>query len=365
MDEACYMFHEQRFNENVKALRDAYAEAGLNLELAYSVKTNPHPSVLRAAKNAGMMAEVVSYAELELAKDAGFGHRIVYNGVIPHSSGKFQEAAHGAVVNLDSLLEVKEVGEIAQKEKATISIGLRVNVDIGNGIVSRFGIEYGSKEWSDTIRYLGQNEFVRINCIHHHVSGCRQLDMYEKRAEKIINVARELRARYVDLGSGFYGPMHPRLKMQFGTYVPSFAEYASAVKNALAKATSDGGYYKPTFILEPGKPVVADTVSVFATVMNIRTIMGRTAAAVNVSEYDFGFLAQCRNVPFDVIDAGGDKVRGPMDICGYTCKEDDVLYYQYNGELAIGDKIVFRNAGAYSASLSNDFILPRLSMIVV
>ena len=51
------------------------------------------------------------------------------------------------------------------------------------------------------------------------------------------------------------------------------------------------------------------------------------------------------------------------DFVGYTCLEHDVLYNDYNGEIAVGDYIVFDNVGGYSNVSKPPFIRPNCYMI--
>ena len=45
-----------------------------------------------------------------------------------------------------------------------------------------------------------------------------------------------------------------------------------------------------------------------------------------------------------------------LDLVGYTCMEDDVLYYACPTSVSVGDVIVFNNIGAYSLVFKPPFI---------
>jgi diaminopimelate decarboxylase len=51
-----------------------------------------------------------------------------------------------------------------------------------------------------------------------------------------------------------------------------------------------------------------------------------------------------------------EKLIGQSDLVGYTCMEHDCLYKEYQGEIAIGDYIVFDNVGAYTTVFKPPFI---------
>lgn len=50
---------------------------------------------------------------------------------------------------------------------------------------------------------------------------------------------------------------------------------------------------------------------------------------------------------------------------GYTCLEQDVLYKDYTGNIAIGDYILFGNVGGYSLVDKPPFIMPDCPMIAI
>ena len=52
-----------------------------------------------------------------------------------------------------------------------------------------------------------------------------------------------------------------------------------------------------------------------------------------------------------------------LDFGGYTCIESDYLYRGYSGNIAVGDFVVFDNAGSYSVVLKPPFILPNFPIL--
>lgn len=53
---------------------------------------------------------------------------------------------------------------------------------------------------------------------------------------------------------------------------------------------------------------------------------------------------------------GIQKMLNDFTITGCTCLENDIMKKGFNGKLAAGDFIVFKNVGAYSLCFSNAFI---------
>ena len=160
-----------------------------------------------------------------------------------------------------------------------------------------------------------------------------------------------------------YGDMDERLKCQFEGYIPTYDEYANEIQRGLKEIYGEDEL--PEIIIEPGTPVVGNTVSILAKVTNIRKISEKWFATTDCSIYDMGFVPLTRNVPIDVIHASHGIRYKNIDICGHTCVPCDIIHRGYSGELAIGDYLVFQNLGAYSNTFSCSFIMEPLKFYEV
>ncbi|HKO34183.1 MAG TPA: diaminopimelate decarboxylase, partial [Candidatus Limnocylindria bacterium] len=105
----------------------AYRDAFPGALIAYAVKANPDPQLLRRLAADGAGAEVVTAVELALARRAGIpAEQIVMNGV-----GKRDEELHlalgvGALINAESLEELAALLVLAA-DHPDARIGLRLN----------------------------------------------------------------------------------------------------------------------------------------------------------------------------------------------------------------------------------------------
>lgn len=361
----CFLFDSDMFKQNVVNYRNGFASVfGDKFILSYSTKTNPHPLVLKAlAQVPWVMIEIVSPHELDLAVEAGFSFdRIVYNGVIPDIKGKVLVASHGGIVNVENYRELKEIADYAEKYKLHLNVGMRVNIRIDENRKweSRFGIKPYTDQFYDCLKC--QNKYLKIVGIHSHIHGCRTLDHWKERAKQLGELCKRCGFEYIDFGSNLFGYMDERLASQFDCKVPTAREYAEAIYDELT------WYYSrsemPTIIIEPGTPVVANTVSVLGKVENINDRGFDTIATASCSVYDFGFFhGSDKHPPMDVIHMSEGENYENLEIFGYACTEDDTVCKSYTGNLAVGDYLLFRNLGAYANSLCSDFIKPKLKTI--
>jgi len=101
--------------------------------IAYAVKANPDPQLLRRLVAEGAGCEVVTAVEMTLAHRAGCpSDRIVMNGV-----GKRDEELHlalgaGVLINAESLDELEALIELAREHEGA-RIGLRLNPELDAG----------------------------------------------------------------------------------------------------------------------------------------------------------------------------------------------------------------------------------------
>ena len=120
-----YVFQEAAFIENYKRFEACFQRMYPNYRVSYSFKTNYTPYICNLVKTLGGYAEVVSMMEYTLAKKLGYpDHKIIFNGP---SKEEFPDC----ILNVDNL---DELAEVPNKK-----IGIRVNIDVGQGFVSRFG----------------------------------------------------------------------------------------------------------------------------------------------------------------------------------------------------------------------------------
>ena len=361
-DPAAYYFSFPTLENNLSSLSTAFKSLYPAFFIAYSFKTNYLKSICEKILDSGHMAEVVSPAEYDYARSLGFPtNRIVYNGVIPDSEEKFMLASHGGYVNVDNIGEYNELAGMAYDRHRPIEIGIRVNVDVDNGLISRFGVDTSSTEFIEIMRAIQINPYVKFRGFQTHIGTSRQLKYWKNKIDVMVWLAKEHGAKYIDLGGSLFGRMPDELSCQFSGYVGSFDEYAAVVATKMAQEFPD---HDVDLILEPGTALVGNTMCVAAKVTNIKHVRGQTFVTVGCGSNHIGMLCECRDIPAHVfhnphIQEERIDVKNAI-IAGPTCLEFDYIKKGFSGSLLPGDIIVFANCGAYSLSASRQFIVPRL-----
>lgn len=364
-----YVFDESEFIENYRALCEAFREVYPNYNPGYSYKTNYTPYICGFVKELGGYAEVVSDMEMHIARKLGYDYKdIIYNG--PAKGEKLEELLlGGGMSNIDNEAEADRIIEIAKRHpEVLIKVGVRINTDIGAGYVSRFGVDADSEDLGRLVAKIREQKNLRLVGVHLHISRARNLAAWKRRIDNALQVADRYidgTPEYIDLGSGMFADMEDFLKQQFTIEVPTYQEYAKVVAGTMAQhyASSD---IKPLLITEPGTTVVSRYLSIITKVTAIKMVKGRNVAVVDSDVHNVGETAQMMKVPYSHYMTGsGYALPSPLDVTGYTCLEQDVLYKDFPQSVKVGDVIEFRNVGGYSVVYKPPFIQPNCAMVSV
>lgn len=366
-----YAFEEDEFKNNYLDLLNTFRSIYSNYNIAYSYKTNYTPYICNCVKELGGMAEVVSDMEYTLAKKLGYSNsNIIYNG--PVKGKKLEEhILNNGLINIDNIDEAKIIMDIARKNpNKLIKVGIRVNIDVGAGYVSRFGLELDSNEFVETIKLLKTMLNINIVGLHCHISRARNIDSWQKRINKLLYAADKYLNKtpeYIDVGSGMFGKMDPFFAKQFGDNVPSYLDYAKVVAGTMEKHYHDKEV-KPLLISEPGTTIISNYMSLITKVVQIKTIRDKKFATINSSFYNAGDVCLVKQLPYYVLDNNLNlktkKCKG-ISVMGYTCLEQDCIAKDFNTELEVGNYIVFGNVGGYSIVSKPPFIQPNVPIYAI
>lgn len=361
-ESAMYLFSEETLQRNLDAILNAFKAYYENFHVAYSFKTNYLKTVCEKMLTNGEYAEVVSPNEYDYARAVGFRpERIVYNGVIPDLSGKYYVLENGGMVNVDNIAEYRAIAAKAKYHKKHVRIGVRVNFDVGNNIVSRFGVDADGEEFAQLMKEIADSQYVKLGGFHTHIGSSRQLQYWEAKIDRMIELAKQWNVEYIDLGGGMFGQMPEELSSQFNGYVGNFDEYAKVIGPRMREAFPNN---EVALFLEPGTAMVGNTMKVAAKVTNIKKVQDQIYITVGCCGNHIGMLCECRDIPAEVYQDENKivyrmRVKNAI-ICGNTCLEFDYIKKGFNALVGVGDVIVFDNCGAYSISASRQFIVPRL-----
>lgn len=366
--DAFYILDSKQFEDNYINLKNSFCNQYDNFNIAYSYKTNYIPKLCKIVKNYGGYAEVVSEMELELALRIGVEPaNIIWNGPIKQLQNVENLLIAGGTVNIDSDIEMENILCIAEKyPDKKINVGIRCNFDVGDGVLSRFGIDVDSISFEKIIQIFKENRNLNLINLQCHFAK-RNVEFWPTRAEKMLQVTDKVEGiigyipERLDLGGGLFGNMPDSLKQQFHCFIPTYTDYANAV---VAAFNSHFPNKKPELVIEPGSALAADSMKFVARVKSIKTVRDKTFATVLGSQKNISMTGV--NPPMEIYAVDNyETLYSDVDIVGYTCIESDILYKNYTGTLGLGDFAVFSNCGSYSVVMKPPFILPNFPVLEI
>lgn len=368
----CYLLDRQAFLNTCSAFERAWRSYPSPVSTAFSFKTCNAGDVLQSAYRYGLSAEVVSGEEYRIARQIGYEpRRIVYNGPAK-SRATFTEAVlDGATVNIETQRELEWLAALPVPDNGRqYNVGIRISINLsqiapreaeGPDDYSRFGFDIDNGSFAYALRYLSRLPHVRLAGLHlHRTIRSRRVDFYRRLVRYAIGIIRgyNLDLQYLDIGGGYHEP---------SPGAPSFTDYAAAVSQELA----DAGQTHVALILEPGNALTANAIQYVCRVIDIKRTGERYVVTVDGSRKDVDPLYRRAALKYKIIryEEEGPQQSAPYPVqivCGATCMEyDKLLKISDKPLLQVGDLIVIEHAGAYTYSLSPDFIMSRPRVIIL
>ena len=369
-----FVFSERRLRERYRELQRALGLRHPRVRLAWSYKTNYLDAVCRIFHQEGAWAEVVSGMEYDKARHLGVPpEHIHFNG--PYKPEPVLERAlvEGAIVHLDGFDELARAEAIARTRGIRPGVAIRVSLAAeGINPWSRFGFDLESGQARDAVARLRAGDQLDLVGLHCHL-GTFLLDPagYREAASKLAHFANDLRRehgirlQFIDLGGGFASQNTLVAQYLPGEQVaPGFSRYAEAIAQGLAELDAPPAEL-PTLVLETGRALVDDAGFLVTTVhANKRLPDGRQGlvldAGVNLLFTAFWYK-------HDVVPAQAfHGLPEPTVMYGPLCMNIDVMRDTLLfPPMEPGDRLVFRNVGAYNLTQWMQFITLRPAVVLV
>ena len=352
-----YVYSTATMCRHVEALRQSLEPLDEPL-IAYAVKANPNSAVIATLAKTGLGADVVSGGEYQRARAAGVpGDKIVFSGV-GKTEDEMRLALEGGIYqfNLESLDEAEMLSTVATKMGRVAPVGFRVNPDVAAGghakittgaAENKFGIAI-----SDALAFYARASSLpglSVQGIAVHIgSQLTTLDPLERAFSRVGELIADLRAvghdiRVADLGGGLGVPYDPDLPSP-----PSPADYGAMVCRI-------AGGWGARLVFEPGRLIVGNAGVLLSRVIRVKP--GATDPFVIV---DAAMNDLMRPALYDawhrieaVRPAGGQRT---ANVVGPVCETGDTFATaRQMDDVAAGDLVVFRTAGAYAAAMSSTY----------
>lgn len=337
--------------DRARAFAEAWRSAWPDVEIAYSLKANRLPAILRAVGEQGIGHQVGSEAEYRLARVVAEaeGRSIVVQGPAKPPALLEMAAADNALVIADSLAELRRLAAAGVRR-----VGVRVSLPgVGHG-TSHFGVPMAEVPMAPRrAAALGLRiEALAVHLVsagfdqpltaderlasHVMVRWPQPPERFATAARMLAGMASRMGIPTIDVGGGF--PPAPQETL-----------YARAVAGAIGSAGFEG-----RVLVEPGRALVAEAVDLACTVTTVKRLADRKRCVILDAGTNLipGTLFHW----FDIEAPGADPAAGTAVVCGPLCTNVDVLHPAAPiGAVSEGDAVVIRGLGAYQQSQSTQF----------
>ena len=343
---------------HIEAQYRAYADALVGIEhmVCFAVKANSNLGVLNVLARLGAGFDIVSRGELERVLAAGGKpQRIVFSGV-----GKSRDDMRRALqigvhcFNVESRDELERLQQVAAELGVQAPISLRVNPDVDAGThpyistglkENKFGIAISDAEAVYArAAELPNLQVLGVDC--HIGSQLTTLPPFLDALDRLLALidrltSRDIHIRHLDLGGG--------LGVQYRDEQPPLAgDYIAAVRERIAGRSL-------TLVFEPGRSIVANAGVLLTRVEYLKHTEHKDFAIVDAAMNDL-IRPALYQAWMDVVAvqprAGASR---PYDIVGPICETGDFLAKDRELNLAEGDLLAIRSAGAYGFVMSSNY----------
>ena len=338
----------RQYNRMMKAFR------GTKTRIHYACKALSNLSVLKLFQRLGSGLDAVSVQEVQLGLRAGFDPQdILYTPNCVSIEEIEQAVGLGVKINIDNLSILEEFGH---RYGGEVPVCIRINPHILAGanhkistghIDSKFGI---SIHQVPLVKRILETNTLKVEGLHMHTgSDILDVEVFLRGAEILFETALEFPGlEYLDFGSGFKvayreGDIETDIEALGEQLTRRFNEFSRQYGREL------------TLIFEPGKYLVSEAGSFVA-----RTNVIKQTTSTVFAGLDTGMNHFIRPMFYDAyhevvnISKVGGKTR-IYTVVGYICETDTFGWNRKITEVAEGDYLLFKNAGAYCYAMASNY----------
>ncbi|MDA4120804.1 MAG: hypothetical protein OK404_00170 [Thaumarchaeota archaeon] len=364
-----FLIDEATLRKKVTEIEQAFTEFKGVFRVAYSVKANFNPSIIRTFLSEGIMFDLTAPAELEfILRAGGSANSVVYTS-ITETEAEYEEVLSQGVrkVVVASYNGFVNLSEAAGKANVEVEVMIRVNPEVhvhaelrGSMGHGKFGLQFngeGQDSAMDVLERILATPGLKFDGFHFHLgSQIEDPSCYAEAIEKleafILNARKQLGhfpVNTIDIGGG--------LPASYGKKVPSPRDLGTRIIGQLNSLIESIGE-RFTLVAESGRFLTAESTVLVSRVVNIKSFGESKYVYVDAGYHVLLDAALLRHeYPVEIVP-GGRAAQQKVVLVGRLCDPLDVFPTSSRSKLGgaeIGKLVVFRDVGAYSIVMNMPF----------
>lgn len=327
--------------------------------LCYAVKANTNQAIIKTLAEQGAGADVVSEGEMRRALKAGVpADKIVYSGVAKTEREMIFALEQGIFqFNVESEPELQQLSRIADQMGKVAPIAFRINPDVDakthakistGKSENKFGVPW--KKAREIYAAAAKLPGIRVQGVDLHIgSQLTDLEPFAEAFRRIVGLVEDLRAdghdiSVIDLGGGLGIPYNrssqkPPLPVEYGEMAKKIFDHLGC-----------------KIIIEPGRLLVGNAGILVSRVIYVKQGENRKFLIIDAAMNDL--VRPSMYDAYHEIESVTEKQGelSPCDIVGPVCETGDTFARDRDmPDLAGGDLVAIRSAGAYGAVMSSTY----------
>jgi len=364
-----FLIDETTLRRKVTEVEQAFTEYKGRFRVAYSIKANFNPSVIRAFSSEGIMFDLTAPSELEfLAKCGGKADDVIYTS-ITETLAEYESVLKSGVsrVVVASGNGLTNLLEAAGKTGARVKVLVRVNPEVhvhaelrGSMGHGKFGMQFvgeGQDSAFSVLKRILASGALEFDGFHFHLgSQIEDPSCYAEAIEKleafVLDARRQLgefHVRTLDIGGG--------LPVSYGKRVPTPKDLASKIVgqlNSLVESIGD----RFTLVAESGRFLTAESTVLVSRIVNVKRFGENKYVYIDAGYHVLLDSALLRHeYPVEVVP-GGKQSPVKTVLVGRLCDPLDVFPTSSRSRLSgaeVGKLVMFKEVGAYSIVMNMPF----------
>jgi len=364
-----FLIDETTLRRKVADLEQAFADFRGGYRVAYSVKANFNPSVIRTFASEGILFDLTAPGELFfILKSGATAENVMYTS-ITETAAEYEEVLRKGVrkIVVASYNGLVNLAEAAAKVNVAVKTMIRVNPEVhvhaelrGSMGHGKFGLQFNGASQDSALGVLREllgTPLLQFEGFHFHLgSQIEDPACYAEAIEKleafILDARRqvgEFHVRTIDIGGGLPAP--------YGRKVQSPKDLAQKIVgqlNSLIESIGD----RFALVSESGRYLTAESTVLVSRIVNTKNFGENRYVYLDAGYHLLIDSALLRHeYPVEVIPGGKPSVEKVV-LVGRLCDPLDVFPTSSRSKLGgaeAGKLVTFRDVGAYSIVMNMPF----------